>query len=242
MKHWVETAEADLDAVLPADVASSAKRAVPYAVEYLRDLLEANKRVNLTAIREMDEALRLHLIDSLSALPEVDAAPEGALLDIGTGGGFPGVPLGIATGRRVVLADSVRKKVIVIDEILSQMAPKIEYRVSSDRVESLANSEAGEYAVVTARAVSELPALVELAAPLLMEGGRLVALKAQISDEEVERSLRVAKLVGMSRVSTRTFTLPRGGEERTIIVFERRGAPKLRLPRRVGLAQNQPLA
>lgn len=242
MKHWTEMAEMDLDVMLAPEAAARAKRAVPMSLQYLCAVLEANQRVNLTAIRELDEALRLHLEDSLSALPEVDEAPEGPLLDIGTGGGFPGVPLGIATGRPMVLADSVRKKVTVVDEILSRIAPELEYRVSSERVESLATLEPGAFAVVTARAVSELPALVELASPLLSDGGRLIAMKAQISSEEVERAMLVADMVAMVHVSTRSFSLPRGGEERTIVVFERRGKPAVRLPRRVGLAQNQPLA
>lgn len=242
MKHWVETAERDLDSLLPPETADRARLAIPRCVSYLSEVLVANQRVNLTAIREMDDALRLHLEDSLSALPEVDEAPEGVLLDIGTGGGFPGVPLGIATGRPVVLADSVRKKVAVVDEILAAMIPPIEYRTCSERVESIAMQEKGRYACVTARAVSELPALVELASPLLMDGGRLVALKAQLPFEEFERAERVAGMVGMSHVSTRRFKLPRGDEERAVVVFERRGKAKVTLPRRIGLAQNQPLA
>jgi 16S rRNA (guanine527-N7)-methyltransferase len=204
-------------------------------------VLETNQFVNLTAITDPEAAIRLHGVDSLVALSEVSAAPAGILLDLGTGAGFPGMPLALATNRRAVLLDSVTKKSSVLGEFLQAegLGGRIEAR--SGRVEELARERPGSFAVVTARAVAPLASLVELAAPLLVEGGKLVALKARIEPEELASADAAASVTGMKRTSKREFTLPRGGEARTVVVYERAGEAKVALPRRTGAAQKRPL-
>jgi 16S rRNA (guanine527-N7)-methyltransferase len=211
-------------------------------VEHLDFVLEANARVNLTAIRTMDEGIRLHVLDSLLALPEVDEAPAGPVVDIGSGGGFPGIPIALATGREVLLVDSVAKKMATVAEFLGATGLSGRVSTSTARAERLGSTNPAGWSVVTARAVSELPALVELASPLLARGARLVALKARVADDELARGDRVAALCGMKRRSDRLVILPDGDEHRRIIVYERVGQPKVRLPRREGLAQHKPLA
>jgi len=210
---------------------------------HLDYVLEANSSIRLTAIHDKDEALRLHVLDSLLALPEVLASPEGIMLDIGTGGGYPGYPLAIATGRPVDLLDSVKKKVNVIQAFVDKThLGKPEVATLGERAEELALVRPGHYSTVLARAVSSLPALVELASPLLRDGGHLIAYKGAHDDVELERGIIVAELAGMRFLAMREYLLPDGGEKRTIYVLKRYADPSVNLPRRPGRAQRKPLA
>jgi len=211
-------------------------------LEYLDRVIEANQSLNLTRITTPVDAVRLHLVDSLLAVQEVETSPQGPLLDIGTGGGFPGAVLCIAVDRPGVLLDSVAKKSRAVNAILDGMGLELELRSEAQRAEEHAVSHPAHYAVVTARAVAQLPALVELASPLLVTGGRLIALKGAPDSSELARGRAAATLVGMREVSVRFAELPGGGENRCIVVYERAGKSRTRLPRRTGLAQNTPLA
>ncbi len=211
------------------------------ANQYLENVLEANEITNVTRITDADAARILHIEDSLVGLPEVQDAPEGLLGDLGSGGGFPGVPLALATGRPTVLVDSVGKKMALVRSLLEEMGLDEQIETSSERIEDLGRFRSGEFSVVTARALSKLVSLLELAAPLLKMGGRLVCYKAKVSEEELDDALRIEELVGMKLVSRRETVLSDGETTRTILVFEKVSRPKLKLPRRVGLAQKQPL-
>jgi 16S rRNA (guanine527-N7)-methyltransferase len=210
-------------------------------IDYLLRILKANDALNLTRISDPRSAVRLHLLDSLSALPEVQAAPPGSMLDIGTGGGFPGVPLAIASQRNAVLLDSVAKKAAAVQGVVHDCALS-GIVVVNERAEEYASRAAGGFGVVLARAVAPLPSLLELGAPFLADAGRLVLLKGSPSDEEIEAGDQVARIVGLARVGTRPFAIPDSGEQRTILSYERRGCSSVALPRRVGLAQRRPLA
>jgi len=214
-----------------------------WMLEYLLSLLEANSRINLTRITDPEDAIRLHLVDSLTVLPELHDAPPGAVLDIGSGGGFPGVPLAAATGRDVVLLDSVAKKMTAVASVLDLM-PALCARItlSSRRAEQLSVAPGEGFAVVVARAVAPLPSLVELAAPLLLKGGLLVALKGSPEEAEFTSGSAVAVMVGLRETGRRKLALPNSGELRTIVVYEKIGRASVNLPRRTGLAQNSPLA
>ena len=205
-------------------------------------VLEANESFNLTSITEPADAVRLLVVDSLTAMPEVDDAPAGNLVDIGAGAGFPGIPLAIVSGRHVRLVESVGKKTRFLEEVAGELAVSASVSVSCARAEELATIERECYAVATARALSGLPSLVELAAPLLFSGGRLVALKGALTSEELGRGDSAASVVGLTRVAFRQLRLPEAGESRSIVVYERTGASSIALPRRVGLAQRKPLS
>ena len=209
--------------------------------QYLDLILEANKTTNLTRITSRDEALVLHIEDSLVGLEEVSEAPEGLYGDLGSGGGFPGVPLALATGRETVLVDSVKKKMAIVQQAVNQLGLGRQITTCSDRIEDLALDRPGSFSVLTARALSRLVALLELSSPLLVKGGRLVCYKAQLSDEEMQEALAVEVLLGMRLVSQRETMLSDGETRRTIVVFEKVGEAKLKLPRRIGAAQKTPL-
>lgn len=207
-------------------------------LHHLDLVLEHNKIVNLTRITDYDAALRLHVVDSLawlSLLPE----PEQPIVDIGSGAGYPGLPLAITLSARVVLCESVQKKSQFLVAAAADVAPDVS--VYPGRAEALALERPGLAGTVTARAVSSLASLVELAAPLLGDGGRLIALKARLPSEELEQGIAASSLCGMRCTETIAYTLPDGAEQRTVVEFTRVGRPSVELPRRPGLAQRMPL-
>ncbi len=209
--------------------------------QYLALILEANKTTNLTRISSPEQAELLHIEDSLVGLDEVAAAPDGLYGDLGSGGGFPGVPLALATGRKTVLIDSVKKKMALVQSALEQLGLSQQISTYDKRIEELALEHPRSFAVLTARALSRLVSLLELSSPLLIRGGRLVCYKAQLSDDELKEACAIEGMLGMKLTSQREVVLSDGETKRTIVVFEKVGKPRLRLPRRIGLAQKEPL-
>ena len=182
---------------------------------HLELVIEANKTTNITRISTWDEGMLLHVQDSLVGLPELREAPEGRMVDIGSGAGYPGIPLAIESGRSTLLA------------------------VYTGRIEDLAREEPASFAAVTARALAQLSILMEFASPLLQEGGRLICYKANVSDEEMEHALSLQNRLAMKLVSDRIVEL--GKNHRRIICFEKTGTPHVKLPRKTGFAQKRPL-
>ena len=207
--------------------------------EHLEMLEEANERFNLTSIPRADW-LWAHLLDSLSCASDLAGCIPGAFADLGAGGGFPGIPLAIASGRYVTLVESVKKKSAFIAEVLVRL--EIQGAVEPVRAEELALRAPGSFSAVTARALSGLPSLVELAAPLLGPGGRLICLKGEPQADELAAGARAAKLCGLELVESRRVAVPMTDARRTILTYESVRRPKVKLPRRPGMAQRQPLA
>lgn len=208
-------------------------------IRYLDLVIEKNKELNLTRIDTREKGILLHLEDSLSCLEEF-CSQEGPFLDIGTGGGFPGVPLAIASGRPGVLIDSVQKKAKAVESLTSRVGLSGQVEIIGCRSEDLARERPGEFETVVLRAVDSIPSVLELATPLVSAHGRVILLKAKESSESIEESKGVARRLGLNLVSQRNFKL--GDEfDRTILVYERVGDPEIELPRRNGMAHKRPL-
>lgn len=208
--------------------------------KHLELVIEENKVTNLTRIVDWESAQVLHVEDSLAGLPEVEEALEGPYLDMGSGAGFPGIPLAIMTGRETLLADSVGKKTRALDSFAAELGIDDIVSTYHGRIEDLALQQPNHFSLVTARALSSLASLLELASPLLTKGGRLVCYKAHSESEELEHAREIARKLGMEFVSSRGFTLSDGETSRAIIVFRKRCNPSMKLPRRVGMAQKKP--
>lgn len=211
-------------------------------LRHLDLVIEQNKTLNLTRIVSPEEAVRLHILDSLTTHRVLSEAPGGRFADLGTGAGFPGIPLSIATGRAATLVESVRKKAAAVERFVEELGLRDQIEISSLRAEELGATHPASYAAVVARALSSLPALVELASPLLVPGGLLIAMKARPSMEELQSGNTVAERVGMIPIADDEFTLPGGDETRRVIVYRREGDSVVSLPRRPGMAQRYPLA
>ena len=213
-------------------------------LEYLQEILAINEHINLTSIRDFQAGCLLHLEDSLVALPELMAAMGGKYTDVGCGGGFPGVPLGVASGRNTTLVDSRAKKVKVVMEAIEKTGVNkfAEFEGVPARIEDFGCDNKGEFAVVTARALSALPSLLELVSPLLKTGGSFVALKSEIDAQEEEWGTVLAPKLGLELANKRKLTLTDGGTKRVIFTFKKVGKAKVKLPRKVGMAQKNPIA
>lgn len=207
---------------------------------YLEKLLEINESINLTRITDDNDARLLHIEDSLSGLKEMNEAPAGLYADLGSGGGFPGVPLAIMSGRSTLLVDSVQKKMRAVQDIIDELGLHDQIRTYSGRIEELSEKHKGEFSVLTARALSSLPSLLELASPLLKEGGELICFKTPREDE-LDEALNIQKKLGFELIKKREFTLSDNETKRCILVFKKTGESEMKLPRRVGLAQKRPL-
>ncbi|MCL2503233.1 MAG: 16S rRNA (guanine(527)-N(7))-methyltransferase RsmG [Coriobacteriia bacterium] len=209
-------------------------------IQFLCWLASRNESISLTAISEPGQAVTLHTVDALSAVPELEAVAPGAILDLGTGGGVPGIPLAIHTSRSTVLLDSIKKKVGVLNNYLDEA--RISAVAIAERAEDHAATHRANYAAVVARAVAGLPSLVELAAPLLRPSGHLICYKGDPLDAEIVAGRRAAEMCGMQEVSIRKLELPDSAGRRSVITYSRIGEGHIKLPRAVGKAQKRPLA
>ena len=212
-------------------------------LSHLGLVLEKNKVLNLTAIEDRDRALVLHAVDSLTLAPLLEgcSSPEGRYLDIGTGGGYPGIPLAIATGLRGTLIDSVSKKIDACKAFVEELGLEEQLELLSLRAEELAKERAAAYEAVVARAVAPIAVLIEYAAPLLDTGGSLIISKAPLQEDEFQQGERAAGLCGMENVSRETLELPEGLGARELLIYKKSGVPSVTLPRRPGMAVKRPL-
>ena len=213
-------------------------------LRHLDLVVEKNKVINLTRITEAQDAIVRHVVDSLLLLPTmrrlgIDGTTR--FLDIGTGAGFPGIPLGIMTESQGVLIDSVGKKTKAVNEFIAELDIADRLVAESVRAEDLARSAKGTFDYVVARAVAELPVLVEYASPLLKKQGHLVVSKANISDDEINRGEETARIVGLEVVSRETYELPNNAGHREILTLIRNRKSRVKLPRATGMAKHKPL-
>lgn len=209
---------------------------------YVALLLEANARLNLTRIVDPPEIARLHLLDALAALPLLDAWRPARAIDLGTGGGVPGLVLALARPDvEWTLVDSVAKKAAAV----ARFAEALELttvQVRAERAETLGRdpAERGTYDVAVARALAPLPVLVEYALPLLGVSGRFVAWKGRIDPAELEAGRAAAALVGGGPPSVHDPPWATLGERRLVVV-EKVDATPDPYPRRPGVPGRRPL-
>jgi 16S rRNA (guanine527-N7)-methyltransferase len=209
---------------------------------YLDLVIEKNKEINLTRIDSKEEDIVLHLEDSLLALPVIkEYAIEGRLIDLGSGAGFPGVPLAVTTQRNTVLVDSVRKKMSAVSEMLDDLNIQHLVETNSERIEELGKKQRSRYSIATARALSKMVSILELASPLLKVGGICICYKGSPDIEELESVKKAQRQLGFQNVSRETFSLSNGAH-REIFVFKKVEDAHIKLPRRTGLAQHHPIA
>ena len=234
----------ELLAAIPAIAGTLPRGVLDYAQRFVARLLAANRRVNLTRVTEPAEIARLHLLDSLAALPLIDGVMGSEAVDIGSGGGLPGLPLAMARPEtRWTLVDSVGKKAAILEEFVEALGLR-NVAVLSDRAEALgqAREHRERYAVATARACAALPVLAELALPLVAPGGLLIAWKGPLSDadDEVRRARVAIGQLGGGRLSIVDPGLPVLGGHRLLTVPKER-ATAARFPRRPGEPGRRPL-
>lgn len=166
-------------------------------------MLAWNEAINLTAIRDAVSAAHLHVADSLAGITSFVTLPQATLLDVGSGGGFPGLALAICMpGTRVTLVESVRKKAVFLEAAVRAVGLADRVTVVARRAEDLAP---GQWDIVTARAVGGLADLVEVGLPLLANGGHLAVWKRGDLTAEFESAGRAATALGGSIPAWRPY-------------------------------------
>ena len=226
------------------DIALSTDQA-ELLLRHLDLVIEKNKVLNLTRIDSVSEGIIKHILDSLlfaNGIPQsVLCNPHAHFVDVGTGAGFPGIPLTIMGAWHGFLIDSVGKKARAVHEFVEDLGLAHRVTVEAIRAEDLARQHPLFFDAVTVRAVAEASILLEYASPLLRYRGVLVCSKARMSDEELRHAEQVAPRCGLRSVSRETLELPLGMGHREILCYEKVGEPQVSLPRQNGMAKCMPL-
>lgn len=205
-------------------------------------LQAASAQMNLTALQAERDVVLKHFADSLGCLRAGDWASIQTLLDLGTGAGFPALPLAIALPRlKVTALDATAKKVAYVERTARELG--LEVTGLTGRAEEVGRSPAARsrYDGVVTRAVASLPVLLELGLPLLREGGQLLAQKGQLSAEERAAGLRAAELLGAVLETEDHTPLPISGDPRCLLVFRKVQPTPENYPRRTGIPNKRPL-
>ncbi|ABA90375.1 16S rRNA (7-methyl-G527)-methyltransferase [Syntrophotalea carbinolica DSM 2380] len=188
---------------------------------YLDEMLRWNRRINLTAIENKEEALEKHLLDSLTVVPLLRG--DERLLDMGSGAGLPSIPIKIARPQMCVLSvDSVHKKIVFQQHVARQL--KLQgFEARACRIQSLSQGESEtSFDVVTARALTHLSDLLSMAEPLLNDKGRLIAMKGPDGEAELAECAQQIRKAGFVAEPLQHLSLPLSGSERTLVVLKRK--------------------
>ncbi|MFQ5340625.1 MAG: 16S rRNA (guanine(527)-N(7))-methyltransferase RsmG [Anaerolineae bacterium] len=213
---------------------------------YYEELIDWNQRVNLTALTDYEEVQIKHFADSLAvllALATHDLGERPSLVDIGSGAGFPGLPLKIARPAwRVVLVESTRKKTAFLEHIIDQLGLQ-ETDVVWARAEKMGRGPAyrEQFDIAVARAVADLAVLVEYALPLLRVGGRFIAQKGADPSDELRAAVKSIDVLGGAYHSTVAYRLPAFDEPLHLVVIEKVSPTPEKYPRRPGMAAKRPI-
>ena len=200
-------------------------------------VVEQNKVMNLTAITEPDQVTKLHLLDSLSLLTLEDLAGK-RMIDVGCGAGFPGVPVKIACPDvRLTLLDSLGKRMSWLERTLPELG--VEAECVTARAEEFVTTRREQYDIVTSRAVARLNILLELTAPYVKVGGKVLAMKGTAAQEELAEAKNAIKRLGLKLERIAEF--PVDGTAHTVIVLKKISATPAHFPRRYAKIKQAPL-
>jgi 16S rRNA (guanine527-N7)-methyltransferase len=214
---------------------------------YYQELIEWNKKINLTAITDCSSVQVKHFLDSLTitlALPEEEAArPDFNILDVGTGAGFPGVPLKILFPQpRLVLIEPTTKKTAFLHHIIHKLELE-NVEVLNVRAEEAAHLllYREQFALVLSRAVALLPTLVELTLPFCQLGGRFIAQKKGEIDQEVDRAKQAIIALGGKLDQIKKIELDEFTDARYLVIIDKIYPTPSKYPRRPGLPRRRPI-
>ena len=200
-------------------------------------VIEQNKVMNLTAITEPAQVAKLHLLDSLSLLTLEELSGK-RMIDVGCGAGFPGVPVKIACpGVQLTLLDSLGKRMQWLETVLPTLG--VEAECVTARAEEAVAQRREQYDIATSRAVARLNILLELTAPYVKVGGKVLAMKGMAADEELAEAKNAIKRLGLQL--ERVVTFPVDGTAHAVIVLKKVSPTPPAYPRRYAKIKQNPL-
>lgn len=200
-------------------------------------VVEQNKVMNLTAITEPQQVAKLHLLDSLTVLSVQDLTDK-AVIDVGCGAGFPGVPLKIACpGMKLTLLDSLGKRMNWLQTVLPTLG--VEAECVTARAEEAVETRREQYDFATSRAVARLPILLELTAPYVKVGGAVLAMKGSAAKEELAESQKAIRTLGLKLEKMEEFSID--GTSHAVILLRKIAPTPKQYPRRYAKIKQAPL-
>lgn len=218
-------------------------RQVTALTAYERELLEWNQKFNLTAIRDTESIRTKHFLDSFSCVLAWKSAPPGHLVDVGTGAGFPGIPLKILyPNLKLTLVESVGKKAMFCQHIVSVLGLE-QVEVIQARAEDLGQTpqHRERYDWAVARAVANLNVLSEYLIPLVRMGGAMLAQKGESGPAEAQSAEEAMRILGGKLKQLIPVHLPGVADDRYLVVVEKIAATPPKYPRKPGIPMKQPL-
>ena len=208
---------------------------------YMNLLIEWNKKINLTAITEPNEIILKHFVDSLTISKYISDGTR--VVDVGTGAGFPGIPLKIyRQDIEITLLDSLQKRINFLDEVIRELnLEKIE--TIHSRVEDFGKDKKyrEKFDIATSRAVANLATLSEYLLPLVKVGGKVISMKGSLIEEELELSKNAIKILGGKVEKVDEFDLPNSDISRNIILINKIKETPNKYPRKAGEPSKKPL-
>lgn len=210
---------------------------------YLKLLQSQNKQTNLTAIEDPYDIIIDHFIDSLSCTLGANFSPGMRVIDIGTGAGFPGIPLKIYEPKiELTLIESRQKRIDFIREVCDILRLR-DVKILQGRAEEFGHSKEyrGEYDIAVARAVSKLNILIEYALPFLRKNEKLIAHKGSAYEEELQAAQHIMRLVGGKLEEVKEVSLPGKEKKTNLIIITKERATPFQFPRSTGIPAKKPL-
>ena len=210
-------------------------------IMYKSLLQEWNEKMNLTAIIEPEEIILKHFIDSITILKQIKDGET--LVDVGTGAGFPGIPLSIMNSTlKITLVDSLNKRLIFLQEVINQLNLENVEIVHARAEEFGQNKKYREkFDIATSRAVANLSTLSEYLIPLVKIDGKVISMKASAAQEEINEAKNAIKILGGKIEKIDEFNLPQSDIGRTVIVMKKEKKTPSKYPRKPGIPSKEPI-